>query len=241
MFRAVFFDMGGTILHSRDIPGIDFKSFDNVRKMLERHGIKVSTDMIAKAYEEAKKELRKRLPEFIEIDLAERWVETLRILDVTADRELAKECMDAFFSVRQGIGKVVYFEDFKPTVEMLRENGLKLGLISNVDYGIMYFVREIRLYEYFDTVVFSWQVKWKKPHPRIFQIALDRLKVKPEESIMVGDSLRADVKGAKNIGMTAVWINRSGNVVNVNELDVKPDYIIKSLKELEKIIRRKRV
>lgn len=99
----------------------------------------------------------------------------------------------------------------------------------------MYFVREIKLNHYFDTIVFSWQVKWKKPHPNIFKIALNRLKVKPEESIMVGDSITADIAGANKMGMISIWINRKNQV---NNLWVKPAYIIENLTEVVEIAKK---
>ena len=44
-----------------------------------------------------------------------------------------------------------------------------------------------------------------KPHPRIFQQALEEMKLQPEETAMVGDSLRADVEASQALGMTGVW------------------------------------
>ena len=45
----------------------------------------------------------------------------------------------------------------------------------------------------------------EKPHGRMFQLALDKLGAKPEEAIMVGDSLPKDVQGGRSIGMAAMW------------------------------------
>jgi len=236
MLKAVFFDMGGTILHGRDIPGINEKSFENVNKTLQKYGYSIKVKELSEAYEKAKEIIKNMTPEFIELELIDRWKETLKILGVKQYDIIANECMDAFFRVRQGIGIVVYYDDFKPTIIQLRKMGLKLGLISNVDYSVMYFIDELKLRDYFDILIFSWKVKWKKPHPKIFEIATTKLKVKPEESIMVGDSLRADVGGANGIGMTSVWINRMNNDIDLQDLEPRPDYVIKNLMELIPIV-----
>ena len=233
MIKTVFFDMGDTILHETNIPGLDERSARRVAEVLSRCNYEVNILDIPKAYDEARRLVRNRYaPKLLEMDLVEAWQEVLKNLGVPPERMLAKECMDAWYSARQGIGWLEYYEDFMPVQKELRRLGLKLGLISNATYGIMYFVDELRLADYFDTLVFSWEVKYVKPHPRIFEIALKRLKVSPEESIMVGDSLKSDVAGAKSMGMTAIWIDRGKQGVTFMNYNVKPDYVIHDLREL---------
>ncbi|GAA4240073.1 MULTISPECIES: YjjG family noncanonical pyrimidine nucleotidase [Winogradskyella] len=57
---------------------------------------------------------------------------------------------------------------------------------------------------YFKTVTNSEMVGVKKPNPKIFNFALDWAKAKPHESVMIGDSLEADIEGAHNIGMDTI-------------------------------------
>ncbi len=237
MLKAVFFDAGETIVHSVKIPGLDERSFDEVRKVLLKHGYNVSIDPLPEAYDKAKEIVKKQTPEFIEIDLVERWRVALKLIGVDVDRDVAWECMDAFYKVRQGAGTRVFFDDVIPTVSELRKMGLKLGVISNATYGVSYFLDEPKLSDYFDVVVYSYEVKYRKPHPKIFEIAMNKLGVKPGESMMVGDLLDADIQGAKNIGMIAVWINRGNKEVDMEEVErYKPDYIIRTLIELPKIV-----
>ena len=82
----------------------------------------------------------------------------------------------------------------------------------------------------FDTVVVSGEVGVAKPDPAIFQLALDRLAVSREGVWHVGDSLTADIVGAKAAGLTAVWINRGGRVRT--STDPVPDREIGSLSDL---------
>jgi putative hydrolase of the HAD superfamily len=60
---------------------------------------------------------------------------------------------------------------------------------------------------YFNHVIISEDVGVNKPHPTIFQYALDKAGAKKEESIMIGDSLEADIRGAQNFGITAIYFN----------------------------------
>ena len=64
-----------------------------------------------------------------------------------------------------------------------------------------------KMRHYFDTVTNSEMVGVKKPNPRIFNFALDIANAKPEHSIMIGDNLEADIEGALNIGMDAIFFD----------------------------------
>lgn len=69
-----------------------------------------------------------------------------------------------------------------------------------------------------------------KPAPYLFEEALDQLGVRPGEALMVGDSLRADIAGAKGVGMAAVWINRWGKLEG--DPDIQPDLEIRRVDEI---------
>lgn len=84
---------------------------------------------------------------------------------------------------------------------------------------------------YFDQVIISENVGVNKPDPKIFQHALDVSGAKKEESLMIGDSIEADVRGALSFGMDAIFFNALG-------VD-KPDDIpveIRGLKELMRML-----
>jgi putative hydrolase of the HAD superfamily len=60
---------------------------------------------------------------------------------------------------------------------------------------------------YFQNVIISEDVGINKPHPQVFQYAIDKANARLEESIMIGDSLEADIYGAQNFGMDAIFFN----------------------------------
>ncbi|MBL87115.1 MAG: noncanonical pyrimidine nucleotidase, YjjG family [Winogradskyella sp.] len=60
---------------------------------------------------------------------------------------------------------------------------------------------------YFKTITNSEMVGVKKPNPKIFNFALDSAKASPTESVMIGDSLEADIEGAHSIGMETIYFD----------------------------------
>jgi putative hydrolase of the HAD superfamily len=96
-------------------------------------------------------------------------------------------------------------------LDSLREQGLKLGLVSNAfDPGwlLRRDLTQMGIEQRIDVAVFSSEVGKRKPHPEIFQVALAALEVAPERTLFVGDRLYEDVRGAGELGMTtvqAVW------------------------------------
>jgi putative hydrolase of the HAD superfamily len=98
-----------------------------------------------------------------------------------------------------------------PLLESLRERGLKLGLVSNAfDPGWLLHrdLEQMGIAQRLDFSVFSSEVGLRKPHPAIFERALEALGVEPERSLFVGDRLYEDVRGAAEVGMTtvqAIW------------------------------------
>ena len=92
-------------------------------------------------------------------------------------------------------------------LETLRERGLKLGLVSNAfDPGWLLHrdLEQMGLAERLDFAVFSSEVGKRKPHPAIFERALEALEVAPGDAVFVGDRLFEDVRGAGELGMTTV-------------------------------------
>jgi putative hydrolase of the HAD superfamily len=92
-------------------------------------------------------------------------------------------------------------------LESLRERGLKLGLVSNAfDPGWLLHrdLEQMGLAQRLDFSVFSSEVGTRKPHPAIFERALEVLGLEPENALFVGDRLYEDIRGAGELGMTTV-------------------------------------
>ena len=100
-----------------------------------------------------------------------------------------------------------WYPETYSTIQGLRENGYKLGLISNISWPVPRSMRKA-MNELFDVVTYSMEHGMRKPHRAIFHDTLNRLGVKPNKSVHVGDDYGADIVGAKNAGMHAVHVQR---------------------------------
>ena len=87
------------------------------------------------------------------------------------------------------------------------------------------------LANYFQSVIVSKSVGYRKPAPEIFNIALDDLQVKPEVTLFVGDSIIHDRQGAINAGLDFCYYDRQGT-----QIDSK--YKITQVSQLTKILRK---
>ncbi len=117
-------------------------------------------------------------------------------------------------------------------LDELKRRGYFLGLVTNTSLPHSVVKAEFdqfSLFDYFDTVVCSSEIVFRKPDAAMFEVALRSLNVKPGEALFVGDDYHADIIGAKNAGMKAVWMNPSHHP---NPGEVAPDYTISGLEEI---------
>ena len=96
----------------------------------------------------------------------------------------------------------------------LKEQKIKLGLISNLasPYKKPFF--DLKLNEYFDEILFSCEIGLIKPNKKIYQKMIERFTINPNQVLMIGDKVPADVYGPKSIGMNAVHLDRTNNSTN---------------------------
>lgn len=89
------------------------------------------------------------------------------------------------------------------------------------------------LYPWFEQVFVSQELGHNKPSREFFQGCFDRIPgFRPENCMMVGDSLTSDILGGKNAGLLTCWVNPLGKPHG----DIVPDYEIKALSELEALL-----
>jgi len=102
------------------------------------------------------------------------------------------------------------FDDVLPTLAELRRRGFLLGVVTNRLWGGKIFQEDLRtlgLLNYLDYrhMAISADLGVRKPHPAIFQHALNVLCLPAEQAVMVGDSLRSDIVGAQCLGIFSIW------------------------------------
>ena len=125
------------------------------------------------------------------------------------------------------------YDDVDPVLRALQARGLTVSVISNSHRSLDAFREHFALGGLIHSGISSFEHGYLKPHPSIFEAALERAGVPASASIMVGDSLRADVQGALAAGMRAVLLRRSGEVPAHLPAGVP---VIRRLSELEALL-----
>lgn len=160
------------------------------------------------------------------------WLNALKDVGIE-DEKLVDEISGIFPEVR--------YESYQPyrnVVKTLRKLSSKypLAIVTNGVEKIQFDkINKCGVDRFADVIVVSERVGIGKPHPLMFETALDRLGISKERVVMVGDSLNGDIKGAKEIGIgQTVWI-KDPYAKNVE--GIMPDFTIDSLNQLPAILK----
>jgi FMN phosphatase YigB (HAD superfamily) len=120
-----------------------------------------------------------------------------------------------------------------------KARGLTVVLVTNTlwrgDAEVRDDWRSFGLAECVDAIASSHDVGWRKPHPAMFERALTLAGCAAHEAFMVGDRLRADVWGAKQLGIRAVWRRPRGSSPQ-DATDACPDATVDTLHELPRVV-----
>lgn len=100
------------------------------------------------------------------------------------------------------------FPDVVPALDALERLHVEMAVVSNWDYSLHRILDMLGITRRFKVVLASLEEGVEKPDPRLFQIALDRLGARAEESVHVGDNPIDDLQGARNAGMAGLLIDR---------------------------------
>lgn len=148
----------------------------------------------------------------------------------------ARRCLEAY--AWEAVIGTVGFPDAGGALTLLSQHGIKVGIVTNAHQPMWLRDIELRthqLIDFFPTCrISAADVGYLKPHPTIFQTALNCLGVLPSESVFVGDDPEADIVGAQAVGLLAVL--RRSRRTNPNPTRIVPDEVIDSLEELPAIL-----
>ena len=206
MTRAVLFDFGGTLYDYATLAPGDAESY---LALAEWAGIDADLAAIRRAQREAMRAVfRTYLPRrfYLHRDLfRDAAAGTLRALGAEPDpahldrfRDLQWTLHRRDFQLREGVVE---------TLQALRERGLHVGMVSNIDDDQLDHLLEIAgLRAHFDSLLSSETAGACKPDPAIFAEALRRADCAAEEAVFVGDTLAQDIAGANAMGMRSVLI-----------------------------------
>lgn len=164
-----------------------------------------------------RKELQETLRESLLDDII---IEVLKSFDFKSQiiKSAVRKAVDRGLAARQ----TRWYEDAPYVLSLLRKRGYKLGLISNTHWRYLESFRK-ELEEVFDAITLSYEHGHAKPHSSIFSVTLEKLQVRPNRCLHVGDDPIADVEGAKSVGMKTAFIKRDFRMakadISVEELN----------------------
>jgi HAD superfamily hydrolase (TIGR01549 family) len=233
--RAVLFDLGGTLMYERATwASINAHADEALTNYLREEGLELNLSTFPR-------EFRNRISKYFrqrEKDLLETTYSFV-LRDVLKDKgygdvseRIIRNGLDQLFAITQTNWTVE--QDALPTLQKLETDGYRMGLISNAgdDQDVQQLVRRFGIDRFFDFILTSAACSYRKPHKRIFELALSNWYFLPSEAVMVGDNLDADVRGAQNVGLFAVWLRRRAGERTEDQLSIRPDAILSSLSEL---------
>ncbi len=236
MIRGILFDFGGVLTHSC----WDIKVMaDLIIEACKEHNISIKSDFYSIFNQIMEDAWNRVLETLIEERLEELIKESLIKAKIEPKERLV---MDAYEKILDAPFCIIR-KDAEKTLRELKDLGLKLAIVSNAPINFHKRVLDRHnLAKYFDAIIVSCDVKFRKPHPKIYEIALQKIGLKPHEAIFIGDVLEIDIVGAKKLGLITVLM-RTPEPYMVNRTikttkEVDPDFIIDDLYEVVDIVKK---
>ena len=239
-FEAIFFDLGDTLLYfDGDWPDVFFQARQVLLQSLQKEGIDLGPEFIEDFYQRMSVYYRERDTEFIEYTVKNVLNNVLeeRGFQAVPETILTKSLADMHLITQ---AHWIPEDDALATLAWLRTRGYRLALISNAsdDPNTQVLVDKLGARDYFEVIISSAAFGVRKPNPKIFRDALKRMNLSAEQVAMVGDTLGADILGARNAGIFSIWIKRRANTPgNQAHADtILPDAQIETLSELTHLL-----
>ncbi len=231
--KAVIFDYIGTLVNCKSytMEASRLKLYN----ALVDEGFRIEKDQFLEAYIRAHEKYRIiRFEELREVTNSIWVAEALREIgfSVNSDDAHIKAALNVFFkdyvdslSLREGAKKLLH-----NTVKQC-----KVGLLSNFTFSPVVYssLRQFGVSKYFNTVVVSHDIGWRKPSKYIFKDTLSKLQVNACEAVYIGDNPVEDIEGAQEAGLRTVFV--ASQFYSTNDLSknkVKPHFVATDLKEV---------
>lgn len=223
MITAILFDLGGTLAEYYDrteTPAVLAEALVEVQGFLREHGLSCALPESALHQMQTQREADDHRVR----PLAERLTRVFGLASPAPSSDLAMEMSRRFLRPIFARGRC--YDDTLPVLRELRARGFKTAIVSNTPWGSPAALwREeltrLGLSHLMDVAVFCTDVGWRKPARRIFDFALARLHIMPQEALFVGDHPVWDITGARGAGIEAVLIDRYGEAQDTGERPIR--------------------
>ena len=236
--RVVIFDLGDTLIYDKDPwPPIFHRADAALLQALRDSGIKIKPSAFFHGHRGLLDLYYDRRGD--DIDEETTTVLLRQLLEEQGNLNVSDEVISTVLRAMYAVTQSNWYpeEDAIPTLQTLKERGFYLGLISNAadDENTQTLIDKGGFRSYLEFIVSSAAFGKRKPHPAIFQSALDHFHVEENQAVMVGDLMETDILGAHQIGMKSIWITRR-SVETANPINVKPDAVVSTLGEIPPLL-----
>lgn len=241
-YKAVIFDLFDTLIDfNRDsIPEISING-NNLRSTVK--GVyevfcgyygSIEIENFYNAFIESYNEFQlMKQKEFREFPVEERFKLLLKKLNIGLNSNYYRAVGEMALSHMESLANSMEFpEENREVLNKIYKDNYTMSIISNFDHAptVYMLLDSFDLRTFFEAIVISIEVSWRKPKADIFLKALNFLKLSSNEAIYIGDNFEADIIGSKNVGMDSIWINKNNETRE--EPPIKPDYTVSSFSEL---------
>jgi HAD superfamily hydrolase (TIGR01549 family) len=246
--KAVLFDLFDTLLLIRNGEAFYMPSLKRLHEFLVNNGVNVDFEDFKRVYFEVRDELYGEASKnFEEPHFNVRIFHTLQRFGYKFEVS-HPIVVGATMAFADEFMRFVCLDEDAPYVLQRLHGKYKLGIVSNfaIPECVYNLLEKFDLKKFFDLVLVSGAINKRKPSPQIFTKALEALDVNASEVVFVGDTPRMDVAGPKAVGIKAILIQRKHSATDTpqsltwkpkEEPPVKPDGVIRSLKELPLILK----
>lgn len=226
-YRAVFFDVGGTILEQRP------SAPEVIAGLLHERGVHVEVGTIGEELSHVTDQAGREAtglamcrratgrvrPARQAVDPSATWAAIYNSAIARAGVLLREELGSC--AVRElARAEQRLLPDVLPALTRLHSAGVIIGLISNFDSGLSTILEAFEVAPYFTVQVVSGEEGIAKPDVAVFELALKRAGVPAQASAYVGDELWFDIKPAAEVGITPVLLDRTGHYHAYNGLRI---------------------
>ncbi|MCD6553494.1 MAG: hypothetical protein DRI52_05970 [Chloroflexi bacterium] len=239
VIRGVIFDLGYTLMYlDGDWEEIEAQGTAGMGEFLVEQGFALDPAAFGQAFLARRQEGYARATKTrIEVLATDTLRATLAAFGYPhVDDKLIEDAVRRYFVPEEE--HYVAYPDALDVLRRLSDLGYRLGMISNATDAplIDRLVDRLGFRPWLRPALSSAGVSIRKPDPRIFRMVLDEWGLRPEQAVMVGDTLEADILGARLTGMYGVLVTMRENPRNANCPDVRPDAQVDSLSLLPQVI-----
>ena len=204
-FTSIGFDLFNTLI-TAELQTLD-EAMMKLSKSLQQMGFKVENDTFKEAYKEAVMKFVKRAQKDGRETHNRFWIcAALQKLgyDILPDDRRIAVAVDSYFSAFYLHCHLI--PDTKQMLSRLKKDRYRLGLLTNFTHGpaARKIIDDLGLSTFFDVVLISGELGFRKPHPFVFHQLIEHLGVQNDQVIYIGDDLNSDIKGAQRVGLQPV-------------------------------------